>query len=481
MCKESYQPVTSSLIEEFIGICGKRSVIYDSIEKLEPYSHDEVAEEAYFSMPELVLKPGTAEEISKIMVIANREKIPVTPRGAGSGLSGGCIPVFGGIVLSLEKMNRIIEIDTQNLMITVEPGVITNTINEVLKSDGLWFAGYPMSLESCFIGGNVAENAGGGKAIKYGVTSRYVTGLEIVLPTGEILNLGGKLRKDVTGYDLIHLIAGSEGTLGIITKITLSLMPLPGARAALLALFDSVKEAISVVPQLLSVGKIVPTSIEFMDALSFKTSCDYLNETIDYKTAGAMLLIEIDGKTEEEVARDYETIGEICESQGAKTVYVADNKTTLDRVWNIRKNIAEAFKVTSVHQSLEDIVVPTGSIPCFMDDIERLIDTYGILIPCYGHAGDGNLHATPVKPPEWDLETWKNKLDMLLLEIYTAAAKYGGTISGEHGIGSKRNKYIGINLSDDTISLMKRLKTAFDPNWILNPGKIFPSDRSNNL
>jgi glycolate oxidase len=479
MSKKNYNPITKEVLTDFINICGKRSVIYNNSEKLEPYSHDEVSEKSYFYIPNLVLKPSTTDEVSRIMAIANRENIPVTPRGAGSGLSGGCIPVYGGIVLSMEKMNRIIEVDIENLMITVEPGVITNTINEVLKKDGLWFAGYPMSLESCFIGGNVAENAGGGKAIKYGVTSRYVTGLEVVLPTGEILNLGGKLRKDVTGYDLIHLLTGSEGTLGIITKITLSLMPLPGSRAALLALFGSVKEAISVVPQLLSVGRIIPTSIEFMDKLSFQTACDYLNEIIDYKTADAMLLIEIDGKTEDEVARDYETIGDICESKGAQTVYVADNKTTLDRVWNIRKNIAEAFKITSVHQSLEDIVVPTASIPAFMDDIENLIKQYNILIPCYGHAGDGNLHATPVKPPKWDLKRWENTLEKLLVEIYLSAAKYGGTISGEHGIGSKRKDYIGINLSDDTIALMKRLKTAFDPNWILNPGKIFPENNRN--
>ncbi len=473
----SYKKITSALIGELIAICGKHSVIYGDEEKLEPYSHDEIAEESYFSMPEVVVKPASVDEISKIMLLANKNTIPVTPRGAGSGLSGGAIPVFGGIVLSFEKMNRILEIDTENLMITVEPGVVTNTINDVLKKEELWFAGYPMSLESCFIGGNVAENAGGGKAIKYGVTSRYISGLEVVLPTGEILNLGGKLRKNVTGYDLIHLLTGSEGTLGIVTKITLALMPLPGSRAALLALFESVKDAIAVVPKLLSVGRIIPTSIEFMDALSFKTSCSYLNETIDYKNAGAMLLIEIDGKTDDEVSRDYETIGDICESSGAETVYIADNRTTLDRVWNIRKNIAEAFKVTSSHQSLEDIVVPTASIPVFMEDVEKLSTEYGIAIPCYGHAGDGNLHATPVKPADWDIRRWELELPALLTDLYRSAAKYGGTISGEHGIGSKRNAYIGINLSDETISLMKRLKTAFDPNWILNPGKIFPNDR----
>ncbi len=469
-----YNKVTDEIIEELTALCGKYSVIAKDEEKLEPYSHDEVAEHTYFSMPEVVVKPSSAEEISKIMILADREHIPVTPRGAGSGLSGGAIPVFGGIVISFEKMNRILDIDPGNLMITVEPGVITNSINDALKKEGLWFAGYPMSLESCYIGGNVAENAGGGKAIKYGVTSRYITGLQVVLPTGEIIELGGKLRKNVTGYDLIHLLTGSEGTLGIITRITLSLMPLPGFKAALLVLFTTTEDAINVVPRLLSVGKIIPTSIEFMDALSFKTSCSYLNETIDYKDAGAMLLIEIDGKTEEEVSRDYETIGDICEESGALTVYIADNRTTLDRVWNIRKNIAEAFKITSSHQSLEDIVVPTASIPAFMKKLEKISSDYSVQIPCYGHAGDGNLHATPIKPEAWDISTWDKILPSLLGELYQSAAELGGTISGEHGIGSKRNAYIGINLSRDTIDLMKRLKYAFDPHGILNPGKIFP-------
>ncbi len=472
-----YKKVTEKIVNELISICGKRSVIFGDNERLEPYSHDEVAEESYFSKPEVVVKPVSAEQISRIMTLANRESIPVTPRGAGSGLSGGAIPLYGGIVISFEKMNRIMEIDTSNLMITVEPGVVTNSINEALKKDGLWFAGYPMSLESCFIGGNVAENAGGGKAIKYGVTSRYITGLEVVLPTGEIITLGGKLRKDVTGYDLIHLITGSEGTLGIISKITLSLLPVPGSKAALLVLFSSIQDAIGTVPKLLSVGKIIPTSIEFMDALSFKTSCEYLNETIDYRNAGAMLLIEIDGKTEDEVARDYETIGDICEEEGAAAVYIADNRTTLDRIWNIRKNIAEAFKVTSIHQSLEDIVVPTASIPEFMEKLEKISIKYGIQIPCYGHAGDGNLHATPVKPPSWNITKWESLLPELLSELYKAAAELGGTISGEHGIGSKRNNYIGINLSRDVLELMKRIKLSFDPKWILNPGKIFPEEK----
>ena len=469
-----YNRVTVETVRLLEEISGRSNVIFDDREKLEAYSHDEVAEKAYHAMPEVVVKPQSAEEIAKIMKLANERLIPVTPRGAGSGLSGGAIPQYGGIVVSLEKMNRILDIDLENLMVTVEPGVVTNHINEVLKDKGLMFAGYPMSLETCFIGGNVAENAGGGKAIKYGVTSRYITGLEVVSPTGEILRLGGKVRKDVTGYDLIHLFTGSEGTLGIFTKITLSLLPLPGARAVLLCLFKSTREAIAVVPKLLRVGRIIPTSIEYMDRLSVVTSCEYLNEELPYRESEAMLLIEIDGKNIEEVERDYETLGDICTRNGAFEVYVADNRTTIDRVWNVRKNIAEAFKVKTAHQSLEDIVIPTASIPDFMEKLEGLQKKYNLPIPCYGHAGDGNLHATPLKPDDWSPEKWEKNIDAILTELYRITAGFGGKISGEHGIGNKRKKYIGINLEPSVISVMKSIKKALDPNEILNPGKIFP-------
>lgn len=472
--EKQFGAVTPEIAEELKAICGKRSVIYQEPEKLEAYSHDEVAEPAYFVSPDCVVKPSCTDEVSRVMAVATRYRLPVTPRGAGSGLSGGCIPVKGGIVLSLERMNRILDIDYENLMITVEPGVVTNAINEAVKGRGLWFAGYPMSLESCFIGGNVAENAGGGKAIKYGVTSRYITGLQIVLPSGEILSLGGKLRKNVTGYDLISLICGSEGTLAVVTEITLALMPLPPAKAALLALFPDTASAIQTVPRLLSEGRIIPTSIEYMDQLSFRTVCRYLNESLPYSDAGAMLLIEVDGRSDDEVAGDYGILGELCEEQGASQVYVADNTTTIDRVWSIRRNIAEAFKVDTLHQSLEDIVVPTARIPEFMDGLETLSRESALLCPCYGHAGDGNLHVTVIKPSAWSVEEWHRCLPEFLQQVYRLCASCGGVISGEHGIGSKRRDSLGINLAPETVALMKRVKTAFDPDGILNPGKIFP-------
>jgi len=468
-----YSKVTSEIINELVKILGIKNVIYNNSEVMEQYSHDEVAEKSYFHMPEAVVKPSTAEEISKIMKLANKYKIPITPRGAGSGLSGGAIPVNGGIVLSVEKMNRIIEIDKKNFIAVVEPGVVTNDINNLVKDEGLFYAGYPMSVETCYIGGNVAENAGGGRAIKYGVTGRYIYGLEVVTPTGDIVHLGGKRAKDVTGYDLIHLMVGSEGTLGIFTKIYIKLLPLPQANVNLLVLFKDIKSAINLVPKIMTFGRIIPTSIEFMDELSFKTSCEYLNEKIPFKKAGAMLLIELDGNSKQELEGQYEIIGNLCTENGAIEVYVADNATTSERIWKIRRNIAEAWKLVSPHQSLEDVVVPISEIPKFLTKIKEISKKYNILIPCYGHAGDGNLHATPIKNPKYKMDEWYEKLDALLPELYKAAIDLGGTISGEHGIGNKRNKYISMALESAQIEMMKNIKKALDPNLILNPGKIF--------
>ena len=440
---------------------------------MEPYSYDETPKDKYAHMPEVVVTPRTAEEIACIVKFANKELIPVTPRGAGSGLSGGAIPIYGGIVISVAKMNKILEVDDKNIMIVVEPGVVTNDINEILAEKGLFYAGYPMSVETCFIGGNIAENAGGGKAIKYGVTGRYVMGLELVTPLGDIVQLGGKRVKDVTGYDIKQLIIGSEGTLGIVTKAILKLIPLPTAKVDLLVLFKDIETAINMVPTIMAEGKVIPTSVEFMDKLSFQTSCEYLNEHLPYREAGAMLLIEVDGNREDQVEEDAETIGELCLKNGAIEVYVADNYTTQERVWSVRRNIAEAFIVISPHQSLEDIVVPTASIPDLMLEVEKISKKYNIKIPCYGHAGDGNLHATLVKNPESTMEEWYETEVKVLKDLYEETKKLGGTLSGEHGIGSKRKDFMEIVSSPAELDLMRRIKKAFDPNNIMNPGKIF--------
>ncbi len=473
MTETSYNPVTAEIADQLRKIIGEQYVIFDDVEKLEPYSHDEVPDRSYAHMPECLVRPETPEQIAEIMKLANRELIPVTPRGAGSGLSGGAVPIHGGIVLLCDRMNRILEIDQANMMITVEAGVVTSVINEVVAEHGLFYAGYPMSLETCFIGGNVAENAGGGKAVKYGVTSRYVLGLEVVTPTGDIVQLGGKLVKDVTGYDLVHLMVGSEGTLGVFTKVTLKLLPLPKASVDLLCLFKSTAEAIAAVPKLQTAGGIIPTAIEFMDQSAFVAACEYLNETMNYQQAGAMLLLTLDGPDEAQVGREYETIGELCLECGAMEVYVADNSTTSERIWKIRRNIAEAFGIVSEHQSNEDLVVPPAAIPELVDCLSELAGKYGVQIPVYGHAGDGNLHTRITKDPEMPLTEWNDILPKLLEELLQKTADLGGRVSGEHGIGHKRKKYVPMFLGEAQMEMLRAIKRGLDPNNILNPGKIF--------
>ncbi len=473
MAQTQYGSVTSAVVDELREIVGEKNVLWDDPDKLEAYSHDEVAEEEYAHMPDVAVRPGSAEEIARIVRLANRERIPVTPRGAGSGLSGGAVPLSGGIVLLFERMNRLLEIDADNLIAVVEPGLVTNDINTQLADYHLTFAGYPMSLETCYIGGNVAENAGGGKAVKYGVTERYITGIEMVTPTGEVVQYGGKCVKDVTGYNMVKLMVGSEGTLGIFTKIFVKLMPLPTSVVSLLVLFETVQDAINAVPRIMTEGGIIPTAIEFMDRLSVKASCEYLNESIPYQDCGAMLLVEVDGSNEQQVEADYETVGEQCFDCGAIEVYVADNHTTRERIWKVRRNIAEAFKVVSPHQSLEDIVVPIANIPKMIPELEKLSEKYTIRIPCYGHAGDGNLHATPVKHPDTSVEEWHEKLPHIMEDLFRVTAKLGGTISGEHGIGHKRKKFLPLVMSEPAIEMMRAIKRALDPNNILNPGKIF--------
>ncbi len=467
-----YNQVTESIAQELIGIFGAANVYYNDAERLEPYAHDEAAGCAT-RVPEAVVRPKSAEEISQLMKLANREKIPVTARGAGSGLSGGAVPIHGGIVLDCCRMNHILDVDKANMTVTVEPGVITSEINEMLRPHGLFYAGYPMSLETCTIGGNVAENAGGGKAVKYGVTGRYVLGLEMVSPTGDIVMLGGKLVKDVSGLNLLQLMIGSEGILGVFTKIILKLLPLPKASVDMLCLFNSIGEAIGAVPKIMTEGGVIPTAVEFMDKLSFQTACQYLNETLPCQDSGAMLLITIDGADAAQVEHDYDVIGEQCLKAGATQVYVADTKANSERIWRIRRSVAEAFKVFSPNQSLEDIVVPIASIPDMSAAIDRISKKYGVLIPCYGHAGDGNLHATPVMPPEWTLEKWQETLPALLMDLYEQTIALGGHISGEHGIGHKRKKYM-LKLADKGfLTMMQAVKNGLDPNGILNPGKIF--------
>lgn len=471
-----YHSVTPGIVNELRSIVGDRYV-HTGEDYLERYGHDEVPDPHYAHRPEVVVAPRTAGEISAIMRLANRELIPVTPRGAGSGLSGGAVPIYGGIVLLSDRQNRIVDIDPANMMVEVEPGVITAEINEELRGTGLFYAGYPMSLETCSIGGNVAENAGGGKAVKYGVTGRYVLGLEVVMPTGEIVQFGGKLVKDVTGYNMVQLMVGSEGTLGVFTRIWLRLTPEPRESVDLLCFFASLGEAIGLVPQMMARAGIVPTAVEFIDGESFRRSCRYLNETLGDTPgsdgAAAVLIITVDGADPDEVTRQYEAVGALCEDHGAIEIFVADNNTNSERVWKIRRSIAEAYAQISPHQTNEDLVVPPAEIPRLISGMETIAKEYGVFVPAYGHAGDGNIHTRIVKNPSWSMAEWNERRPRMLEDLYRLTADLGGRLSGEHGIGHKRKEYMDRFVSPEYLQVLRSIKRAMDPNLILNPGKIF--------
>jgi glycolate oxidase len=469
-----YQKVTAKIVARLQEIVGKENVIFDDPKTLEVYSHDEIAEKEYAHMPEVVVKPSSTEEVSLIMKLAARNKIPVTPRGAGTGLSGGAVPIYGGILLSVEKMNRILEIDLDNLVIVVEPGRITAEINQALQKYGLFYAGYPMSLAKCFIGGNVAENAGGAQAVKYGVTGRYVMGMEVVLPSGEIVEFGGKRVKDVTGYNMVQLMVGSEGTLGIFTKIILKLLPRPIAKIDLLALFDDIETAINVVSLIFLKEKLVPAGIEFMDRLCISTAQEYVQEKLPYPEANGALLITLDGTSVEQVRLEAQSISNLLMGNGAVKVHAAETPDAQEKIWKVRRSVIDALKALNPDQSTEDVVVPLASISKMMPCLRGLSEKYNVLMPCFGHAGDGNLHVTIIKKKDDTTQRWQKILPEVRSELFKTAHKLGGTISGEHGIGHKRKDSMPLVLGDVEIELMKRIKSAFDPDNILNPGKIFP-------
>ena len=472
MNTSDFRPVTPEIVAELKRICGEAFVFSDDPRKLEKYARDKVAgEESY--LPEVAVLPKTVREIAEVVKLANRERVPITPRAAGSGLSGGAVPIYGGILLSVERMNHIIEVDDKNLMAVVEPGVVTNKLDEALREYGLFFAGYPMSEEFCFIGGNVAENAGGGRAVKYGVTGQYIHGLEIVTPIGEIIQLGGKRIKDVTGYNLVQLMVGSEGTLGIFTKIFIKLLPRPTVRQAILVLFEDAATAIAVVPEVMTSGKFVPTSIEFMDGLTFTMTAKALKQPFPYEKIGAVLLFEVDGTHLASVTENAAAIRRICRERGSLEDHLATSDRDIERFWRIRKRVPWEILRYSAHQSVEDIVVPIAGIPEALSRLKQIGEKYDVAIPVIGHAGDGNLHAIPLKNPDDSVAHWEEILPALLKDIYIMTANLGGTISGEHGIGYKRRDYMSLVMSEAQLDMMRKIKRALDPNNILNPGKVF--------
>ena len=465
-----YKKMNDELIKELEGIVGSHCLSVDP-ERLEAFSHDEVKGEKYKHMPDAIVFAESAEQISEVMKFANKNMIPVTPRGAGTGLSGGAVPVFGGIVIAIERMNRIIEMDDETLTITVEPGVVTDEIQKTASAHGLLYAGDPCSSDASFIGGNVAENAGGNKVVKYGPTGSHVMGIEVVLPDGSIETFGGKLVKNVTGYDFVNLIVGSEGTLGIVTKIILKLIPLPEFTVDLLVPFKTVEAAIAFVPKIMIEAHTVPASLEFMDNPSLKLAEKFLNNELPYSDSAAHLIIGIEGNGREQIADEYERIGELCFKHGAQEVFVADNKNTRDKIWKARKSIAEAISAFYPDFCMEDVVVPTNRIPQLMDYVAELSELEQMDVVNFGHAGDGNMHVTFLSS-EKDGDQWDPKVEGALKKLYAKVIELGGTLSGEHGIGTKRMPYLPMVMSDEQINLIKRVKKAFDPNEILNPGKI---------
>ncbi len=464
-----YAKVDHEALEFLTGLFGKDRVLLDP-DLLEMYTHDEVP--GLKAQPEVVVRATTAEQISKLMKFANEKRIPITPRGAGYGLSGGAVPVCGGIVLSLEKMDRILEIDKKNLMITVEPGVITGKIHEVVESKGLFYPPDPASLDSCSIGGNIAECAGGPRAIKYGVTKDYVCGLEAVLPSGEIIQLGGKLVKNVTGYDLIGLLVGSEGTLAIITKIILRLIPLPRVTIDLLVAFNEFQAAADTASAIIE-RHILPTSIEFMEQDSLLACEKYLKKELPLREAAAFLLIKLDGNRKDDVEALCETVGEVCFEHDAIDVLVAEDRPTQEKLWEARRVIVDALKERSPVNHMEDIVVPRARINDFLREMKKLQERYEYPIICFGHSGDGNVHVNVLKEDR-PQDRWKETIPKISGEIFDIALALGGQITGEHGVGATRSKYLEKAVGLKTLKLFQGIKQLFDPNNILNPGKILP-------
>jgi glycolate oxidase len=475
----SYNRVSLEHVIRLREIAGESAVLYGDPEKMEMYSYDEAtrADREYQQMPEVVVKVQSALQVSEILKLANEAKVPVTPRGAGSGLSGAAVPIYGGILLSMEKMNRVLEIDRDNLMAVVEAGVITNDLNLKAQQEGLFFAGYPMSFENCFIGGNAAHNAGGGRAIKYGVTGHHILGLEVVLPTGEIVNYGGKRLKDVTGYNMVQLMLGAEGTLGVITKVIVKLLPLPEARAVMMVLFDDLHSALAMVPAILNNLRIIPSAIEFMDRAAIAITYNYLGTKKPHEDAGALLLIEVDGNEREQVRNQCLKIGDFCLENGALDAVVAETPREQEALWRVRIACPEALQNISTESKLvEDLVVPLTQISRLIDAVHEIGARYNIYPVTLGHAGDGNIHINAAKPSNVPLEEWKSNVPLFLTELYTRTRELGGTISGEHGIAHKRKQYLHLVMSADEINSMKKIKAALDPNLVLNPGKKFDMD-----
>ncbi|HYG17597.1 MAG TPA: FAD-linked oxidase C-terminal domain-containing protein [Ohtaekwangia sp.] len=472
----AFTEVSTTLISQFEAIVGGEHLILDA-EKRYDYSHDET--EDFSFLPDVVLKPGSTDEISRIMKLCHEHHIPVTPRGGGTGLSGGALPIRNGIVISMERFNRILHIDELNLQATVEPGVITEVFQQAVREKGLFYPPDPASRGSCFIGGNVSENSGGPKAVKYGVTRDYVLNLEVVLPTGDVIWTGANVLKNSTGYNLTQLMCGSEGTLGIITKIVFKLRGLPSKSVLLLMPFASNEEACRAIAAIFIAG-VTPSGMEFFEREAALKTIDYCEKIYAAKVTtpfpenmDAYLLCELDGNEDEVLMRDAERVMNVVEKFEVGEILFADTAAQKAELWKIRENISPAVNAYTLTKA-EDVVAPRANLPRLIVGIKEIGKHYGFNTVCYGHLGDGNLHINVLKEDISDAD-WDTKVMDGIGEIFRLTVSLGGTLSGEHGIGIAKKPYMHIAMGDANIALMRGIKKAFDPHGILNPGKIFES------
>ncbi|HEU4687661.1 MAG TPA: FAD-linked oxidase C-terminal domain-containing protein [Vicinamibacterales bacterium] len=421
-------------------------------------------------LPDLVVIPATAGEIANVARLCTEHRVPLVVRGAGTGYTGGAVPTRGGVVLSLERMNRILEIDEVNLLAVVEPNVINADLQRAVERVGLFYPPDPASLESSSIGGNVAECAGGPRAFKYGTTKRYVLALEAVLPTGEIVRTGSKAVKNVVGYDLSQLLVGSEGTLAIITRVTLRLIPKPSVRATLAATFSDVRQAVDAVTGLIG-RRVVPAAIELVDGESLRAVEVYLGRSVVPPGASAMVIVECDGG-EAAVEAENRLVEEACRAAGAMEIRRSASEAEREDLWSVRRQLSLALRATGLLKINHDVVVPRGRIPQLLDAVTELARVYRLRVASFGHAGDGNIHVNLMVDKD-DADELK-RARAAERQLFERVVALEGSISGEHGIGFAKAPYLSIELSEEEIALMKRVKTAFDPAGILNPGKIFP-------
>ena len=461
----TYNPVTEEVLEALRFALGAENVKIDE-ETLDRYKTDEETDPRYHHLPEVVVLPGSTEEVAEVMKIANKYLVPVTPRSAGTSVSCGAVPVHGGIVLLLERMDKIIEMNTEAMYMVVEAGARTIEIQKMANEAGFLYAGDPCSADSCLIGGNIATNAGGNKAVRYGTTRHQVYSIEVVTPTGEITELGNRLKKCSTGYCLDQLIMGSEGTLGIITKATLKLLPLCPYKLDILAVFTDVQKAVDLVPNLIKAG-LNPTSIEFMDNGFVRAASDFTEIRLPHYEDGSYVIVTVETFNEDELDMKMEQLDEICTQCGATDVLEAD-----ERVWRVRRNCLEGTRVLSKVSTSDDLVVPVDKIADCIEHLQEVAKDYNFKLMCLAHAGDGNLHFQILKCDMSD-EQWEDELQRFHAIAYEYVYSLGGRISGEHGIGAKKLAAMETYTDPVELEIMRTIKRAMDPNNILNPGKVF--------